>query len=89
MKVNVTSLMNGDFWIGQLVNELQREVKLLRKTSEHQTSLIDETSSRLKLKGRFEEELSKLSHEVVILKETSTIQVIYLIIILLIKFLKL
>lgn len=59
----------------QLVAELQRELKQLRKTSDHQTSQIDDASAKLRSKMKLDEEVAKLGQEIVLLKETSSVQV--------------
>ena len=59
----------------QLVAELQRELKHLRKTSDHQTSQIDDASAKLRSKMKLDEEVAKLGQEIVLLKETSSVQV--------------
>ena len=57
------------------MTELQREMKQLRKTSEHQTSVIDETSAKMRSKLKLEDEVGKLASDVVFLKETTSVQV--------------
>ena len=50
-------------------------MKQLRKTSEHQTSVIDETSAKMRSKLKLEDEVGKLASDVVFLKETTSVQV--------------
>ena len=54
------------------MSDLQKELKFLRKTF-----FIDDASTKLKSSSKIEDQLSKLNQDVGILKESTSVQVIF------------